>query len=297
MERTRVVCRYVLLFILLVWAGFLPTRVLGNDQIYPVTSFTDISYMDDPEDTARMLDIYQATGRENAPVFFFVRGTGWTEGGSTERSDYWAFASTLAGFYGITTVVIDYRLSPEVIFPAHMEDVASAFAWVHDHIQAYDGDPDNIFVAGHSTGAHLAALLASDLSYLGAEGLDASAVSAVVAISGTYNLTVLGPLWDNTLETAFGTLDPETLADASPFSHVYHGMRPFLVTQAEHELPGFHAQADGFVLRMHLMRNDVTAAVLLGEGHNSEIARVTPDSPDTITARVISSYVESHLRP
>ena len=61
-----------------------------------------------------------------------------------------------------------YRLTPSVMHPAHVQDAATATAWVVDNIAPYGGDPENVYVAGHSAGAYLAALLTLDPTHLGA---------------------------------------------------------------------------------------------------------------------------------
>ena len=106
------------------------------------------------------LDVYRPiTIEEMRPIVLFLYGGGWVSG---ERSLYSFVGSALAA-KGITTVVPDYRLYPEVVFPAFVEDCAVAFGWVTDHL-AQAGRP--VIVAGHSAGAHIAALLALDPAYL-----------------------------------------------------------------------------------------------------------------------------------
>src|SRR5262249_56357633 len=66
---------------------------------------------------------------------------------------------------GIGVVLPNYRLSPEVKHPEHVKDIARAFAWTRAHIAQYGGDPDKIFLAGHSAGAHLVALPSTPRPY------------------------------------------------------------------------------------------------------------------------------------
>ena len=89
------------------------------------------------------------------------------------------YKPTLFTQAGYCFVSINYRLSPRpasndparIKFPVHEQDVASAIAWVHDHIKDYGGDPTRIALAGHSAGAQLAALVSTDPKYLQAHGL------------------------------------------------------------------------------------------------------------------------------
>src|ERR1700733_14011266 len=102
-----------------------------------------LSYGEDPR---QKLDIYVPQGLKGpAPVLLFFYGGGW-QGGN--RSDYLAFGQAFASA-GIVTVVADYRLSPQVKFPAFVEDTAGALAWLHAHAPDYGGDSARIFVSGH----------------------------------------------------------------------------------------------------------------------------------------------------
>ena len=87
---------------------------------------------------------------------------------------------------GIATAVVNYRLSPSVSHPAHVEDAAASFAWVKRHIAEYGGDPNQVFVAGHSAGAYLLALLATDDRYLAAHGLSPRDIRGLIPISAFY---------------------------------------------------------------------------------------------------------------
>src|SRR5205823_5671892 len=106
---------------------------------------------------------------------FFVHGGAWRNG---DKSGILGVYSALGRFlvrHGLGAVIINYRLSPAVRHPAHVQDVAKAFAWTHKNIARYGGRPDQIFLCGHSAGGHLVALLATDPTYLKAEGLTPAA--------------------------------------------------------------------------------------------------------------------------
>ena len=101
------------------------------------------------------LDLYVPAGARNAPVIVSIHGGGLRGGDkSKEKIIGYSFATA-----GNVTVVVNYRLSPIVKHPRHVEDIAAAVAWVKRNVSKYGGDPDNIFVIGHSAGAYLAALL------------------------------------------------------------------------------------------------------------------------------------------
>ena len=101
------------------------------------------------------LDLYLPQTGQNFPVLFFVHG------GALIKGDKSSLATNAVRFVeqGYAVVAVNYRLSPAVKFPAHIEDVAQGFAWVHKNIGKYGGDQKRIFVAGGSAGGYLATLL------------------------------------------------------------------------------------------------------------------------------------------
>src|SRR5499427_446937 len=103
------------------------------------------------------LDLYVPKGRRDVPVVMFVHGGGFTVG----IKDQYAFVGQVFASYGFATAVINYRLSPKTTYPGHVQDVARAFAWLRAHASEYGGKTDRIFVAGHSAGATLVAMLGS----------------------------------------------------------------------------------------------------------------------------------------
>ena len=90
---------------------------------------------------------------------------------------------------GIGVVIPSYRLMPKSPHPAQIEDTAAAFAWVYKNIAQYGGDPNRIYLAGHSAGGHLVALLALDPKYLNKYEIPLDAIKGVAAISGVYDVS------------------------------------------------------------------------------------------------------------
>lgn len=129
----------------------------------------------------------------------------------------------------------NYRLTPEVQHPGHVIDVAAAVAWVHDHIDEYGGAPESLFVMGHSAGAHLAALVATDETRLKKHDKDLSIIDGVVLLDGAgYNIPAklkLGNSIANSMYLKAFTEDEATQKNASPIYHVKSGKEipPFLI--------------------------------------------------------------------
>ena len=89
---------------------------------------------------------------------------------------------------GIVTVIPDYRLYPQVHFPAFDADGARAVAWVERHVQEFGGDPHRIVLMGHSAGGHTAAFLAFNHAFLRKFGADPHDIVGLIGLSGTYVL-------------------------------------------------------------------------------------------------------------
>lgn len=173
------------------------------------------------EGSRRTLDVYAPSERPaNAPVIVFFYGGSWSSGA---KRDY-SFAGQAFAAQGFVTVVPDYRIYPEVQFPAFVEDGASALRWVRDHIAEYGGDPDRIVLVGHSAGAHIASLVALDPRYAQAAGFDAHAIRGVVGLAGPYGFDRCDiPL----LRNVFGPpADPQT---AMPVHYVRRDAPPLLL--------------------------------------------------------------------
>lgn len=118
---------------------------------------------------------------DGSPVVVFFYGGSWKRG---EKGNY-AFVGNSISSKGYLTVIPDYRLYPEVTFPAFVEDGARVLSWVREHLeQARNG----IVVMGHSAGAHTAALLALDNRYLGLTDQPSSIISGMIGLAGPYGI-------------------------------------------------------------------------------------------------------------
>jgi arylformamidase len=126
------------------------------------------------------LDVYARPGLSSAPVLLFVHGGAWTRGdkrGVNELPEY----AERNGFLLMST---DYRLAPDVDAGGSAEDVAGAFAWAKANAAKYGGDPNRIFLVGHSAGAHLVVLVAVDPTYLARANLAPKDIAGVIALDG-----------------------------------------------------------------------------------------------------------------
>lgn len=144
-------------------------------------------------DTTRglSLDIYRPQSvASDAPVVLFFYGGSWRTG---TRAQYRFVGSRLAQ-HGVVAIVADYRTWPAAGFPAFMGDAAQAVRWTADHAADYGGNPKRLFIAGHSAGAQIAALLGTDARHLAAVDLTPTDLAGVIGLSGPYDFVISGRL-------------------------------------------------------------------------------------------------------
>lgn len=173
----------------------------------------DLAYGENPR---QRLDVYvparpAPAGARAAPVIVFFYGGGWTSGA---RTDY-LFAGEAFASRGFVAVVADYRLYPEVKFPQFLQDSAAAVAWATRNAAKFGGDPDRIFLAGHSAGAYNAAMLAYAPDYLARAGVEANAIRGLIGLAGPYDFL---PVTASSTRAIFGF--PDTPPETQPIHFV-----------------------------------------------------------------------------
>lgn len=167
------------------------------------------------------LDVYapHATGAPT-PVVVFFYGGGWETG---EKAMYRFVGAALAA-RGVLVVIPDYRLHPEVRFPAFMDDAAAAVAWARANAARFGGDPHRIVLMGHSAGGNIATLLALDPGYLRSVGMSPADVCGVIGLAGAYDFVPARP------EAFAAIFGPEAeWARSRPISYVSARAPPMLL--------------------------------------------------------------------
>lgn len=167
------------------------------------------------------LDVYVPAPKPvRAPVVVFFYGGRWS-GGTRE---FYRFVGQALVSRGYVAVIADYRIYPEVKFPAFVEDGAQAVRWAREHAGEYGGDPEKLFVMGHSSGAHIAAMLALDPQYLQAVGGRRDWLAGMIGLSGPYDFL---PLTDDDLKDMFGP--PLRYPQSQPINFVDGKNSPMLL--------------------------------------------------------------------
>jgi acetyl esterase/lipase len=213
----------------------------------------DLAYGDHPR---QKLDIYR-TARNNAPIVLFVHGGGFVAGDKASDPIFYGNVPRYFASKGYLGVAMNYRLAPEVTWPAGSEDVAAALAWLVAHAAEYGGDPTRIVILGQSAGAaHTASVIFDDRFVLPA------AVKGAALLSGFY--TAVAPM-EGGPKFYYGADEEAQWADRSPLGHVKTGHIPLMLGVAAFD-PAIIAdqtlqlaqalnQADGQPPRMHWWAN------------------------------------------
>ncbi|QFR34859.1 alpha/beta hydrolase [Ancylobacter sp. TS-1] len=187
-----------------------PVAALNTlSRLEGVVVTTDLAYADGPR---HGVDVYAPRGSGGGrPVVVFFYGGGWEEG---ERADYRFVGAALAS-RGIVALIPDYRVYPQVRFPDFLRDAARAVRWAREHAARFGGDPTRLVLAGHSAGAHIAAMLAFDPKWLAGERIDARRdIAGVAGLAGPYDFL---PLRSPTLKDIFGTEAQQALSQPINF--------------------------------------------------------------------------------
>ena len=248
------------------------------------------------------LDFYWPTERPDATVLF-VHGGSLQE--NAERRDSPEYREVCDRFVavGLGCATIDYRLAPSFQWPAMPLDIAAAVVKVRELIEARGGDPARLFLFGHSSGCHLAAILGANGEYLEAVGLSTPDLAGVVAmgcvldnrdaaVRGLTAAQIRGSFSQSRSDVArFGT--PENWIAANPSYHIGPHTPPTLVVVAEEErfAPAILEQGARFVRRLRGWK--VAADVVIVPGrHRSSIATVGAPGDPTLAA--VLAFIEAN---
>ena len=252
----------------------------------PLRVVKDIAYRDATSgaDSKNRLDLYLPQDRTNAPVIVWYYGGALQDGDKSDATEVGAaqrFASA-----GIATAVVNYRLSPSVSHPAHVEDAAASFAWVKRHIAEYGGDSNQVFVAGHSAGAYLLALLATDERYLAAHGLSPRDIRGLIPISAFYWVERSGVAPDRP-KSVWGT-DERVWTDASPAHHLRAGLPPIQILYADGDEPWRQQQNEEFERAVRQAGNARVGIVRISNRTHMSILGHLQDDEDPASNNVIA---------
>jgi acetyl esterase/lipase len=222
-------------------------------------SGAEFRYGDDPYQS---LVVFRPQ-RPRGPVLLFFHGGGWING----YKEWMAFMAPAVTAAGIVFVSAGYRLAPKAVFPAGFEDAAAAVARVYRTISEHGGDPDRLFVGGHSAGGHYAALLAVRRDWQVAIQLPRDVIRGCLPVCGVYDFTEGSGL---SVRPRF--LGPEGSGSerpASPRYNIQDEPPPFLIAHGDKDFPHLVRQAEEMEQALADAGGKVTRIVLDGCDHLS----------------------------
>jgi acetyl esterase/lipase len=225
------------------------------------------------------LDLYLPGDASRFPVIVWFHGGGLTAGDKAEGTQA-AIARTLAG-RGIAVASVNYRLSPRASYPAYVDDAAASVAWILDHAGEFGGDPERVFVSGHSAGGYLAAMVGVDAQYLAAYGHQPADLAGLIPISGQM-------VTHATVRQERGLPADRPLVDAAaPVFHVSADAPPVLAIAGSEDLPARPEENRYFIAALKAVGHpDASYREFAGRTHGTIVSRIPEDQDPVAQAMV-----------
>jgi arylformamidase len=241
----------------------------------------DIAY---GPDFFQKLDLFLPDGVTDppVPVLLFFHGGAWKNG----YKEWLGFMAPPLVNLPAIFISANYRLAPTVRFPAPLDDCCDALAWVWKNISSYGGDPNRLYVGGHSAGGHLAALLTLRPELLRVRGLPADCVKACFPLSGAFNLERknAGPGFATMLDLLLDAHDDG--AAATPMNYAMGNRIPFYIAWGEKDLPDVSLDNDAMAKCLSTEKGVVAQHVFAGNSHfDTNLGCANPDGPWVRTVR------------
>ena len=213
------------------------------------------------------LDVFAPPGATKAPVLVYLHGGAWLRG---SRQDTIYPAPAVTG-RGVALVVPEFNNVSEVPLPTMVEQCQEAVEWTMQHAASFGGDPDRVYLAGHSSGAHLAScVLLGDLPIKGA-----------LLISGLYDLHA--PLLS--ARSKYVKITPQELDAASAMRHLGRICCPVAVAWSVGDSPEFRRQGHVFSLALEGMGRLASRTEVFAPNHFEEPRQLA--DPDSALSRVL----------
>jgi acetyl esterase len=247
---------------------YLPLLARGPKDGVAVTK--DVVYGSHPR---HRLDVYRPDGISNAPVFVYVHGGGYSTGERDISDEIYGNVLYYFSRQGMLGISATYRLAPDAEWPSGGEDMRALIEWVKSHAAELGGDPDRIFMMGHSAGATHVATYAFDRRFQPAGG---HGLAGVVLVSGRYTIK------DRPDDTSFDRIrtyfgdDPAGYATRSVVNHVPESDIPAMLVMAEYDQRNL-VETTGELFVALCERDDGRCPRLLQlkyHNHMSEIAHI-----------------------
>ena len=223
------------------------------------------------------------------PVVLFIHGGGWNSGAP---GDYRFVGRTLAR-EGYVVVLSGYRLGSEGRYPAMLEDSAQAVAWVRDHAAQYGGDPEQVFLMGHSAGAYNAVMITLERQWLGRVGVPDGFIKGVIGLSGPYDFY---PFTSDSARQAFGHVaDP---ASTQPIHFVRADAPPLLLITGDADVTVKPRNAEALARAFTALGRPNRPVVLAGVDHSGTIMKLAaPFNRDRRVLDPVLAFLTAQCKP
>jgi arylformamidase len=231
------------------------------------------------------VDIFPAKNN-GSPVLIYLHGGYWTWG----TNKHFSFVARGLVKHGITVVVANYSLCPKVSIDEITRQCRAAVAWVYQNIHGYNGDPEQIFVMGHSAGGQQVGMLLST-DWQDEYGLTVNVVKGGISISGIFDLR---PLHYSYLQPKL-LLTHETILRQSPYLNVPDSAPPLLLTFGQDETSEFHRQTTDFLQLWYAHRLTGELFVQENKHHYSAIQGLNDSS--SILCKHVKNFMEQIRMP
>lgn len=211
---------------------------------------TDISYLKSSQalvESFPKLDVYTPDETENSPVVIFIHGGNWDAG----KKEIYTFLGRNFAKKDVVTVIPGYTLSPQGNYNTMAKEVAAAIKWTHDNVAKYGGNPDEIFLMGHSAGGHLIALVGTNPKYLENIDLVKGIVLNDAAGLDMYSFLKENPPSESRHYKVTWTENEENWKDASPIYFLSEKAPPFYIYTGTKTYPSIIAGNKEFVQKLN----------------------------------------------
>jgi acetyl esterase/lipase len=259
----------------------------------------NIPYVKPPRgqvDRQQTLDLYlpKITASVRPPLLVFIHGGFWRE-----SDDNYGLGKSVAEALvknGVAVALVRYRLAPAYRHPAQAEDIAAALSYLMRETNSYGYDLKRIYVAGHSAGGHLAALVALDRAYLKEQGLQPELLAGVIGISGMFDLAPAVRVSEMQKAAAILNFGESltTRRAASPLAHVRSQAPPFLILSAAADFPGLQIDARKFADALRRSGHKNVDQFVLPEHDHFSIVKLNGKDHET-TALILDFMKEQPL--
>lgn len=237
----------------------------------------------------QVLDL-DTPGTPGFATVIFIHGGSLQESGERRNSPVYAKVCEPFLASGVACATIDYRLAPTHKWPAMPLDVAAAFNWVREKVTSVKGDPNRVFLFGHSSGCHLAAVLGANPKYLAAVGRTPSDVAGVIAMgcvlapleeaTSSRTMEELRARWAQAGDTAtFASLEDRLDSDPSRFIGPHTPPTLVVLAEAERFFPAILEQGAKFARRLLELKRPADVVIVPGRHMTSIAALHQPGDP------------------